>query len=191
MNELKNLIEQTKKKEKINKNKTEWNWIFKVVLISFTLSIVMSYVSTTTIPNINIIAGTVVTLLFIGLGILFDIIGVAVTSADEKVFNSMSARKIKGASLAVKMKKSAPKVSSLCCDIVGDTCGIISGTATATIAANLSKIAHINVLLVTLLSSAIAASLTIGGKAIGKSFAMNKSNIILYEFAKIISIFAK
>ena len=89
------------------------------------------------------------------------------------------------------MKKSAPKVSSLCCDIVGDTCGIISGTATATIAANLSKIAHVNVLLVTLLSSAIAASLTIGGKAIGKSFAMNKSNIILYEFAKIISIFAK
>lgn len=191
MNELKNLIEQTKKKEKINKNKTEWNWIFKVVLISFTLSIVMSYVSTTTIPNINIIAGTVVTLLFIGLGILFDIIGVAVTSADEKVFNSMSARKIKGASLAVKMKKSAPKVSSLCCDIVGDTCGIISGTATATIATNLSKITNINILLVTLLSSAIAASLTIGGKAIGKSFAMNKSNIILYEFAKIISIFAK
>lgn len=191
MNELKNLIEQTKKKEKINKNKTEWNWIFKVVLISFTLSIVMSYVSTATIPNINIIAGTVVTLLFIGLGILFDIIGVAVTSADEKVFNSMSARKIKGASLAVKMKKSAPKVSSLCCDIVGDTCGIISGTATATIAINLSKITNINILLVTLLSSAIAASLTIGGKAIGKSFAMNKSNIILYEFAKIISIFAK
>ena len=191
MNELKNLIEQTKKKEKINKNKTEWNWIFKVVLISFTLSIAMSYVSTTTIPNINIIAGTVVTLLFIGLGILFDIIGVAVTSADEKVFNSMSARKIKGASLAVKMKKSAPKVSSLCCDIVGDTCGIISGTATATIATNLSEITHINILLVTLLSSAIAASLTIGGKAIGKSFAMNKSNIILYEFAKIISIFAK
>lgn len=191
MNELKNLIEQTKKKEKINKNKTEWNWIFKVVLISFTLSIIMSYVSTTTIPNINIIAGTVVTLLFIGLGILFDIIGVAVTSADEKVFNSMSARKIKGASLAVKMKKSAPKVSSLCCDIVGDTCGIISGTATATIATNLSKITNINILLVTLLSSAIAASLTIGGKAIGKSFAMNKSNIILYEFAKIISIFAK
>jgi hypothetical protein len=191
MNELKNLIEQTKKKEKINKNKTEWNWIFKVVLISFTLSIVMSYVSTTTIPNINIIAGTVVTLLFIGLGILFDIIGVAVTSADEKVFNSMSARKIKGASLAVKMKKSAPKVSSLCCDIVGDTCGIISGTATATIATNLSKITNLNILLVTLLSSAIAASLTIGGKAIGKSFAMNKSNIILYEFAKIISIFDK
>lgn len=191
MNELKNLIEQTKKKEKINKNKTEWNWIFKVVLISFTLSIVMSYVSTTTIPNINIIAGTVVTLLFIGLGILFDIIGVAVTSADEKVFNSMSARKIKGASLAVKMKKSAPKVSSLCCDIVGDTCGIISGTATATIATNLSKITYINILLVTLLASGIAASLTIGGKAIGKSFAMNKSNIILYEFAKIISIFAK
>lgn len=191
MNELKNLIEQTKKKEKINKNKTEWNWIFKVILISFTLSIVMSYVSTTTIPNINIIAGTVVTLLFIGLGILFDIIGVAVTSADEKVFNSMSARKIKGASLAVKMKKSAPKVSSLCCDIVGDTCGIISGTATATITTNLSKITHINILLVTLLASGIAASLTIGGKAIGKSFAMNKSNIILYEFAKIISIFAK
>ena len=39
--------------------------------------------------------------------------------------------------------------------------------------------------------AAIVASLTIGGKACGKSFAINKSDVILYEFAKIISIFYK
>ena len=36
------------------------------------------------------------TLLFIILGIIFDIIGVAVTSGDEVAFHSMSARKVKG-----------------------------------------------------------------------------------------------
>ena len=37
--------------------------------------------------------------------------------------------------------------------------------------------------------AAIIASLTIGGKAIGKSFAVNNSNEILYNFAKFVSYF--
>ena len=43
----------------------------------------------------------------------------------------------------------------------------------------------------TLLTTAIVASLTIGGKAIGKSFAINNCDIILYKFSKFVSYFYK
>ena len=120
---------------------------------------------------------------------IIDIIGVAVTSADEKIFHSMSARKVKGAKLAVKFKKNADKLSSFCNDVIGDVCGIISGSAGAIIAATLSVKFSLSAFLVSLIVTASIAALTIGGKAMGKSIAINKSNIILYRFAKFISIF--
>lgn len=70
-------------------------------MISFSLS----FVSQMTIPNLNIWIGILITLLFIVIGIIFDIIGVAVNSADEKVFHSMNARQVRGANVAVKFKK--------------------------------------------------------------------------------------
>ena len=188
-NELKNLIEVTKKKEKIKKEKVNWKWIITIVLISFAISFALSFISEMTIPKLPLAIGIIITLLFILLGVLFDIIGVSVTSADEAVFHSMSSRKVRGANVAVKFKKNADKVSSFCCDVIGDVCGIISGAAGTSIALILITSCHFNALLTTLIVSAVIASLTIGGKAIGKSFAINKSSIILYEFAKFISPF--
>ena len=52
--------------------------------------------------------------LFIGLGILFDIIGVAVTAADPRPFHSMAAHKEKGAKEALKLLRNADRVSSVC-----------------------------------------------------------------------------
>ena len=156
-----------------------------------TISGFVSFISETTIPNLSLWLGIIVTLFFVFLGILFDIIGVSVTSADEKVFHSMSSRKVKGANIAVKFKKNADKVSSFCCDVIGDVCGIISGAAATSIAATLVLDFKLNALLTSITVAAIIASITIGGKAIGKSFAINKSNIILYEFAKIVSNFYK
>ena len=118
-------------------------------------------------------------------------IGVAVTSADEKPFHSMSARKVKGANIAVMFKKNADKVSSFCNDVIGDICGIISGSAGVIIATFLANTFEINIFIVTLLVTAIIAALTIGGKALGKSIAINKSNYILYEFSKLVSHFYK
>lgn len=187
--EFKNLLAQNKKKEKIKKETVNWSWIFKILIMSFTISFGMSFVAQMTIPNLSLVFGIIVTLLFIGIGILFDIVGVSVTGADEAVFHSMNSRKVKGASVAVKFKKNADKVSSFCCDVIGDICGIVSGAAGTTIALLLSKNLGLDILISTLLVSAVIASLTIGGKAIGKSFAINKSDIILYEFAKIVSNF--
>lgn len=189
--EFKNLIEVTKKKEKVKKETVNWKWIRTIVIMSFCISFGLSFVAQSTIPNLNLFFGIIVTLLFIGIGILFDIVGVSVTGADEAVFHSMNSRKVKGAGVAVKFKKNADKVSSFCCDVIGDICGIISGAAGTTIALQLSTVTGIDVLWTSLAVAAIIASLTIGGKAIGKSFAINKSDIILYSFAKIVSNFYK
>ena len=187
--ELENLIEVTKKKEKIKKEKVDIKWIIIILIVSFFISLGLSFISEMTIPKLPLAVGIIITLLFILLGILFDIIGVSVTTADEAVFHSMSSRKVKGANVAVKFKKNADKVSSFCCDVVGDVCGIVSGAAGTTIALILIETCKFNALLTTLVVSACIASLTIGGKAIGKSFAINKSSIILYEFAKFVSTF--
>lgn len=189
--EFLNLLEEEKKKEKIKKEKVDIKWIITIVIVAFVLSFGLSYISQSTIPKLSLVFGIIITLIFIFIGILFDIIGVSVTSADEAVFHSMSSRKVKGASLAVKFKKNADKVSSFCCDVIGDVCGVISGTAATAIAALLVLNYHFNAILVGLFVTAIISSLTIGGKAIGKSFAINKSEVILYTFAKIISNFYK
>lgn len=189
--EIDNLEVQTRRKEKVKKEKINIKWVLSIIFIAFLISILFSFVSEVSLPNVNIYVGIIIILFFIMIGILFDIIGVAVTTADQKVFHSMNSRKVKGAKTAVLFKKHAEKVSSFCCDVVGDICGIISGTAASYIAISISKSLDVQTLLISLLTTAVTASLTIGGKAIGKSFAINKSNIILYEFAKFTACFYK
>ena len=189
--ELKNLLVQTRRKEKIKKEHVNVKWIIQIIIMAFVISFALSFVSEMTIPKLSIVFGILITLIFIFIGILFDIVGVAITSADEKVFHSMNARQVRGAKVAVTFKKNADKVSSFCCDVIGDICGIISGAAGTTIAVGLANIMEVELLFVSLTVAAVIAALTIGGKAMGKSFAINKSDIILYEFAKIVSIFYK
>lgn len=189
--ELENLLVQNRRKEKIKKEHVDIKWIVKIIIIAFVISFSLSFVSQITIPKLNVWLGVLVTLLFIIIGIVFDIIGVAVNCADEKVFHSMNARQVRGAKVAVKFKKNADKVSSFCNDVIGDICGIISGAAATTIAVIVSVAMNVDLLFVNLIVAALVASLTIGGKAMGKSFAMNKSDIILYEFAKAVSLFYK
>ena len=189
--ELKNLLVQNRRKEKIKKEKVNVKWICQIAVISFTISFGLSFVSEMAIPNLSVLFGILLTLAFVFVGILFDIVGVAVTGADEKVFHSMNSRQVKGSKVAVLFKKNADKVSSFCCDVIGDICGIVSGASASAVSVGLAATFNWNLLLVSLTVAAIVASLTIGGKACGKSFAINKSDVILYEFAKIISFFYK
>lgn len=179
---------ELKKKELKKQN---YKWIMQITTLAFIISFCFSFLSETFIPKVGLILGIIVLVIVVLIGIIFDMIGVAVTSADEAPFHSMSARKVKGANVAVTFKKNADRVSSFCNDVIGDICGIISGSAGVIIAASLSKTLNINIFIVTLIVTAMIAALTIGGKALGKSIAINKSNYILYEFAKIISNFYK
>ena len=187
--EVKNLKVQIRRKEKKDKAKPDFKWIITIMIISFIISLVFSFASEMTLPNVPVLAGIIIVFLFIFLGLLFDMIGVAVTSADEKPFHSMNARKVTGAAVAVKFKKNADKVSSFCNDVIGDICGIISGSAGAMIALSIAEALDINKFLVSLIVTSVIAALTITGKAIGKTYAINKSNLILYEFAKVVSCF--
>lgn len=188
-NEFENLKVQIRRKEKIKKELVDKKWVVGIISIAFLLSFGMSFLSESILPNLNLIGGIIVALVFILVGIIFDIIGVSVTAASPQVFHSMNARKVKGADVAVKFKKNNEKVSSFCCDVVGDICGVISGTTSVAIALSLSKTTGLDQFLMTLVVTALVASLTIGGKAIGKSFAINKCDIILYEFSKLVSYF--
>ena len=175
----------------IKKEQVNWKWIITIVCITFIISFLLSIFANNIIPNLSLVFGILITLLFIIIGIIFDIIGVAVTTADEAVFHSMNSRKVKGANVAVKFKKNAEKVSSFCCDVIGDICGVISGAAGTAITTILVLDFNTNLVMTGLLVTATISSLTIGGKAIGKSFAINKSDIILYEFSKFVNNFYK
>ena len=189
--EVENLKVQIRRKEKRNKEKPDMKWIIEIMVISFLISLVFSFASELVLPNVHVILGIIIVILFVFLGLIFDMVGVAVTSADEKPFHSMNSRKVKGADIAVLFKKNANKVASFCNDVIGDICGIVSGSAGAMIAISLANTLNIDKFIISLLVTAVIASLTIGWKAIGKSYAINKSNLILYEFAKLISYFYK
>lgn len=173
----------------MKKKKKRNNWIIIVTILAFVISLLFSILTQTLMPKVNIIIGIIILLFFITLGIIFDMIGVAVTASDEEPLHSMNSKKIKGAKKAVNFKKNADKVSSFCNDVIGDICGVVSGSAGVVIANNLSKSLHINILYTGLLITAVIASLTIGGKAYFKRIAINNSHKIVYKAAKIISFF--
>lgn len=185
--EIKKQLEDKKK----NIAKIDFKWCFSLMAISFFMSILLSFISEIALKDVNLLVGTFVILIFISIGILFDTIGVAVTSADEAPFHAMSSKRIKGAKKAVALKKSSDKVSSFCCDVIGDICGIVSGAAGVSVAFRLCEVTGLSSLVCNLIVAGFIAAFTISGKAVEKTIAINNGNKILYEFAKILSFFSK
>ena len=172
-------------------NKKERNktirWVVTIFFVTIFVSGLISFASDTIMAGSSMLVAFIILLVIILIGILFDIVGVAVTSADEKPFHSMAARKVPGAQEAIRLLRKAERVSSICNDVVGDICGVVSGSASATIAAQvLTAFTFSWPQMVTLLMSALVAGLTVGGKAIGKTFAMRSCTKIVHSVGKII-----
>lgn len=178
------------KKEK-KKSLIDFKWVVTITVLAFAISLIFSAVSQSIIPNVEIIISIILVLAVILLGVIFDMIGVAVTVADTKVFHAMSAKKIKGSKIALKLIKNAPKVSSICNDVIGDICGIISGSGGAAISAIIATKLGVNAIIPSLIVTALIASLTIGGKALGKGVAVAKANFIIDKASKVLSLFRK
>lgn len=162
-------------------------WILTVTLMSAAISIVFTFASSQVLGSAGYILSFAVLLLFILLGIVFDIIGVAVTAATPAPFHSMASHRERGASEALRLIKNAEKVSSVCNDIVGDISGIVSGTTSAIIAARLMQDLSAQGVFIQLAISGLVAGLTIGGKAVGKAIAINNSTKILLLVGKLLS----
>ena len=166
------------------------NWIIKVFIMTFFIALFFNSISNVLVNKFdNLIILTILAILFIGIGILFDIIGIAITVADVKTFNSMATKRVRGANIAVKLIKHNEKASSFCNDVIGDICGIISGSAGVVLSTIISTKLNVDILVVTLVVTGVIAALTIGGKAIGKHLAINKSTVILFNFSKVLSLF--
>ena len=162
-------------------------WVVTIFLMTILISGTISLVSDEVMANSSVVVAFCILLAIIFLGILFDIIGMAVATADEKPFHSMAARKVPGAHEAIRLLRNAERVSSICNDVVGDICGVVSGSASATIAALILS----NVDLgwprgISLAISALVAGLTVGGKAIGKSIAVKSCTKIVHLVGRVI-----
>ena len=171
---------------KKERNKTI-RWVFTIFFVTIFVSGMISFASNEIMAQSTIPVAFVILLAIVLIGIIFDIIGMAVASADEKPFHSMAARKVRGAQESIRLLRNAERVSSICNDVVGDICGVVSGSASAAIAAQvLENFTFAWPQVMTLLMSALVAGLTVGGKAIGKTFAINSCTKIVHTVGKVI-----
>ena len=162
-------------------------WVITIFLVTIFVSGVISLLSELVMDNSSIGVAFLILFIIIMIGIVFDVIGVAVTSADETPFHAMASRKVPGAKEAIRLLRKAERVSSICNDVVGDICGVVSGSASAAIAVQiLNNFEFSWPDMVSLMMSAFVAALTVGGKAIGKTFAVNSSTAIVHFVGKTI-----
>lgn len=171
---------------KRQRNKTI-RWVVTIFLVTMAISGCITLVSDEIMARSNIAVAFLILLFIVLVGIIFDIIGMAVATADEKPFHSMAARKVPGAQEAISLLRNAERVSSICNDVVGDICGVVAGSASATVALEIVRSFEFSwPRVASLMMSALVAGLTVGGKAVGKTFAIRSCTQIVHQVGKII-----
>lgn len=110
------------KSEKTKKENSELKWFFTVFITTFILSIVFSYISTNAIALLELFPAILVLIITIFVGIIFDIIGIAVTVAKEEELHAKATKKIQGAKTSIKLVRNSSKVANICADVIGDVC---------------------------------------------------------------------
>ena len=163
-------------------------WVVTIFLVTIFVSGLITFLADIIMEVTSMVVAFIILFVIVLVGIVFDIIGMAVASADEKPFHSMAARRVPGAQESIRLLRNAERVSSICNDVVGDICGVVSGTASATIAAQmLTRIPSFSwPELIVLAMSALAAGMTVGGKAIGKTYAVKSCVTIVHNVGKMI-----
>ena len=182
---------KSKPKQKQSSGTVNIRWIATISIASFFLSVIMSYTSNQALEHVGNLIAFVILFAFIALGILFDVIGVAATVSTEKRFHSMAARKVSGAKQAIWITRNAEKVGSFCNDVVGDISGIISGATSAVIITHLTKNGtDLRSIVLSLVITGCVSSLTIGGKAIGKTIGISRSEDIVFMVGRLLAVFS-
>lgn len=169
--------------------KKEINWIYKVFLLSFIFSVIFSGISSALVENLNTIALAIILIIVIMIGIIFDMIGVAMLTSTEASLHARATKKIRGAKEAIALLKNATKVSSVCNDVIGDICGIVSGTLGAVLTLAIVNTFELPNTITTMIITALIGAATVGGKAMFKTIATNNADKIVFTVGKIISCF--
>ena len=176
------------KKEKARQSKQKW--ILTVVCLSFGLSVVMSFVTSLFVESAGLLVALLSLIALVMIGIITDVIGTAVTSADEQPFIAMASKRILGAKQALQLIRKAERVSSILNDVVGDIVGIISGSAGSVIAVYLVSLG-LKSAIASMLITAFTSAFMIGGKAYGTGLAIANSDRIVLTVGWVMAVFEK
>ncbi len=172
-----------------DKKASHLRWVVRVFVLAVVISAVMSFGSEAILEGTGFLAAVLVLFFFIFLGIAFDVIGVACTAADPSAFYSMASHRTKGAKEALWLLKHSERVSSICNDVVGDICGIVSGSTAAVLILLLKNRFTWNEMAVSIAITALISGMTIGGKALSKQFAIERSKDVVFFTARILRFF--
>lgn len=163
-------------------------WIAIISAITFSVAVVLGYASAVYMDLVSLLGAIIILLVIVFSGVFFDLIGIAVTAADDVSFNSMAASRVRGAKESIMIVRNAGAVANFFNDVVGDIAGIISGSATAAIVIKINQNISVQTVVVSTVLTGIIAALTVGGKAMGKEIALRHSNYIVYKIGYILSL---
>ena len=175
---------------KAKKDNSEIKWFIKVFIMTFVLSMLFSYISANGVSNFSLLPAVLILVLVILVGIFFDIVGVAVTVANENEFHAKATKKVKGSKASIQLIRNAPKVANICADVIGDICGVLSGSISALISIKISTQMNLPFNIQFVLSALVSA-FTVSGKAFGKDIANKKSTEIVHKVGIVLNKFSK
>ncbi|MFD1039184.1 hypothetical protein ACFQ3N_12395 [Virgibacillus byunsanensis] len=164
-----------------------------IAVITFVLAAIFSVISSSVLNGVEWFIGLIIVFIIVFIGVVFDMMGIASTAASEAPFHAMAAEKVNGSKEAVLIIRNADKFASFCNDVVGDISGIVSGTASAIVVLQIANIygngdGSLTHIIMSVLVTSLVAAVTVGGKAIGKFFAINSSTKLILFAGKIVAI---
>ncbi len=180
----------------MNQFKRSVRFSISIAVITFVLAAIFTIISSLLLNGVGWIFGAFVVLGIVLVGVVFDMFGIAAASADEVPFHAMASEKVHGSKQAIVIVRNADRFASFCNDVIGDICGIVSGTASAAVVIQLAlgmgfpedSTQHVTI---SIIFSGVVAALTVGGKALGKYFAIYSSTNIILFAGKIIAFVEK
>jgi CBS domain containing-hemolysin-like protein len=172
-----------------NKNNQRLRWVAVITFWTFILAIVLSIITQLLFGVVeSFFVALIILLVIIVTGILFDMIGIAATAADEVPLLAKAAKKVPGAREALYLLRNADRFANFCNDVVGDISGIISGVLGAYLVLRLvtSGFLQANPFF-SIVATGLISAVTVGGKALGKTLAIERSTEIILSFAYILT----
>lgn len=174
----------------MGRKRKSWKHIAFIFVLSFIIAVLAGFGSEMLMRKSSIWVAWILLFMIIGISIIFDVIGIAVTAASEKPHHAKAANRVPGAKQTVYLLRNADFVANFCNDIVGDVAGTLSGAMAASILVDLVRVyptlGNQEILWNTLLL-ALVASMTITGKAMGKTFGINEADEIMSKVGMVIS----
>lgn len=164
---------------------------FTIAVITFVLAAIFSVISSSIMSGVSWVIGLLIVFIIVLIGVLFDILGIAATAAKEAPLHAMASERVDGAREAVLLVRNADKFASFCNDVIGDISGIVSGTTSAVVVIQLARIFDApdnssTFIIISVILTSFVAAVTVGGKAVGKFFAIHSSTQVIMLAGKVI-----